>query len=117
MNVETCPTCGGSGKLNNLTYGDLSLNPATAKATRAGRVIDLTVTEYRLLEYLMTNRYIRVSKNQIYAAVWGSDFTNVHTNTIQMHICTLRKKLGDPPLIHTMRGHGYILKASDKETT
>jgi DNA-binding response OmpR family regulator len=95
-----------------LTTGDLMLNPDTHEVRRADRAIDLTQREFELLEYLMRNERIVVSRQRLLDEVWGYDPFSV-TNTIEVFISNLRKKLeadGEPRLLHTIRGAGYVLR-------
>ena len=94
-----------------LQVGSLTLDPAGREVRRAGLLVDLSATEHRLLEYLMDNRGVVLSKAQILAAVWGPD-TEGTENVVELYIGYLRRKLDDghPPLIHTRRGLGYVLR-------
>ncbi|HEY5816523.1 MAG TPA: response regulator transcription factor [Solirubrobacterales bacterium] len=96
-----------------LQVGDLSLNPATREVRRGEREIELTNREFELLEYLMHNERLVVSRERLLDEVWGYDPTAA-TNTIDVFISNLRRKLesGDETrLLHTKRGAGYVLKA------
>lgn len=96
-----------------LEIDDLSLNPATREVTRAGHTIQLTTREYALLEYLMRNQMIALSKNQIIDHVWDYTYDGV-SNIVETYVRYLRKKLTVTPnskeLIHTVRGYGYVMK-------
>ncbi len=95
-----------------LTVGDLKLNPDTHEVTRSGRRIDLTQREFELLEYLMRNERIVISRQRLLDEVWGYDPFSM-TNTIEVFVSNLRRKLeaGDEPrLLHTIRGAGYVLR-------
>jgi len=97
-----------------LVVGDLMLNPDTHEVTRGDRAIDLTQREFELLEYLMRNERIVVSRQRLLDEVWGYDPFSV-TNTIEVFVSNLRRKLeadGEPRLLHTIRGAGYVLRAS-----
>jgi two-component system, OmpR family, response regulator MprA len=97
-----------------LVFGDLMLNPDTHEVTRADRAVDLTQREFELLEYLMRNERIVVSRQRLLDEVWGYDPFSV-TNTIEVFVSNLRRKLeagGEPRLLHTIRGAGYVLRAS-----
>lgn len=97
---------------DKLRIADLELNLADKTATRAGRKIDLTATEYRLLKYLMENRKRLLSRMDILEKVWGIDF-NMNTKVVDVYVNYLRKKIDkdtDEKLIHTVVGMGYILK-------
>ncbi len=95
-----------------LTVGDLKLNPDTHEVARSGRRIDLTQREFELLEYLMRNERIVISRQRLLDEVWGYDPFSM-TNTIEVFVSNLRRKLeaGDEPrLLHTIRGAGYVLR-------
>ncbi|MFS8095820.1 response regulator transcription factor [Lentzea alba] len=94
-----------------LVVGDLSLNEETREVERAGKSIDLTATEFELLRYLMSNPRRVLSKAQILDRVWSYDFGG-QANIVELYISYLRKKIdaGRAPMIHTMRGAGYVLK-------
>ncbi len=96
----------------SLSVGDLNLNPDTREVTRGDREIELTNREFELLEYLMRNQRLVVSRERLLDEVWGYD-PMAATNTIDVFISNLRRKLeaGDEPrLLHTKRGAGYVLK-------
>ena len=96
----------------SLAVGDLKLNPDTHEVTRSGRRIDLTQREFELLEYLMRNERIVVSRQRLLDEVWGYDPFSM-TNTIEVFVSNLRRKLeasGEPRLLHTIRGAGYVLR-------
>jgi DNA-binding response OmpR family regulator len=96
-----------------LVVGDLMLNPDTHEVTRDGRDVDLTQREFELLEYLMRNERIVISRQRLLDEVWGYDPFSV-TNTIEVFVSNLRRKLeadGEPRLLHTIRGAGYVLRA------
>ena len=95
-----------------LTMGDLKLNPDTHEVTRASRTVDLTQREFELLEYLMRNERIVISRQRLLDEVWGYDPFSM-TNTIEVFVSNLRRKLeagGEPRLLHTIRGAGYVLR-------
>jgi DNA-binding response OmpR family regulator len=96
----------------SLSVGDLTLNPDTREVQRGKREIELTNREFELLEYLMRNERLVVSRERLLDEVWGYD-PMAATNTIDVFISNLRRKLeaGDEPrLLHTKRGAGYVLK-------
>jgi DNA-binding response OmpR family regulator len=96
----------------SLAVGDLRLNPDTREVRRAGREIELTNREFELLEYLMRNQRLVVSRERLLDEVWGYD-PMAATNTIDVFISNLRRKLeagGERRLLHTKRGAGYVLK-------
>jgi DNA-binding response OmpR family regulator len=95
-----------------LTVGDLNLNPDTHEVTRSGRPVELTQREFELLEYLMRNERIVISRQRLLDEVWGYDPFSM-TNTIEVFVSNLRRKLesgGEPRLLHTIRGAGYVLR-------
>jgi two-component system, OmpR family, response regulator MprA len=95
-----------------LTVGDLRLNPDTREVHRGDREIELTNREFELLEYLMRNERLVVSRQRLLDEVWGYD-PMAATNTIDVFISNLRRKLeasDEPRLLHTKRGAGYVLK-------
>ena len=97
-----------------LVVGDLRLNPDTREVTRGEREIELTNREFELLEYLMRNQRLVVSRERLLEEVWGYDPLAM-TNTIDVFISNLRRKLeegGEPRLLHTKRGAGYVLRAA-----
>jgi DNA-binding response OmpR family regulator len=96
----------------SLAVGDLKLNPDTREVLRGEREIELTNREFELLEYLMRNERLVVSRERLLDEVWGYD-PMAATNTIDVFISNLRRKLesgGEPRLLHTKRGAGYVLK-------
>jgi two-component system OmpR family response regulator len=94
-----------------LTVGDLVLDEDSHEVSRAGTTIQLTATEFELLRYLMRNPKRVLSKAQILDRVWNYDFGG-QANVVELYISYLRKKIdaGREPMIHTMRGAGYVLK-------
>jgi DNA-binding response OmpR family regulator len=96
----------------SLAVSDLTLNPDTREVKRGERELELTNREFELLEYLMRNERLVVSRERLLDDVWGYDPTAA-TNTIDVFISNLRRKLeagGEPRLLHTKRGAGYVLK-------
>ena len=97
----------------SLEVGDLTLNPDTREVHRGEREIELTNREFELLEFLMRNERLVVSRERLLDEVWGYD-PMAATNTIDVFISNLRRKLeegGEGRLLHTKRGAGYVLKA------
>ncbi len=95
-----------------LVVGDLRLNPATREALRGERELDLTAREFELLEHLMRNERIVVSRQALLDDVWGYH-PFAETNTVDVFISNLRRKLeqdGEPRMLHTVRGAGYVLR-------
>jgi two-component system response regulator MprA len=96
-----------------LKVSDLSLNVDTHEVLRGERSIELTQREFELLEYLMRNERIVISRQRLLDEVWGYDPFST-TNTIEVFVSNLRRKLeaeGEPRLLHTIRGAGYVLRA------
>ena len=94
-----------------LTVGDLSLDPATRSASRAGEPISLTTTEYALLEFLALRPGQVVSRADISAHVWDENY-DPFSNVIDVYVARLRRKLdvaGRQPMVRTVRGRGYAL--------
>jgi DNA-binding response OmpR family regulator len=97
----------------SLEVGDRILNPDTREVKRGEREIELTNREFELLEFLMRNERLVVSRERLLDEVWGYD-PMAATNTIDVFISNLRRKLeagGESRLLHTKRGAGYVLKA------
>jgi DNA-binding response OmpR family regulator len=95
-----------------LRVGDLMLNPDTHEVSRGDRQVDLTQREFELLEYLMRNERLVISRQKLLDEVWGYDPFSI-TNTIEVFVSNLRRKLeagGEPRLLHTVRGAGYVLR-------
>ncbi len=94
-----------------LSVGDLTLDEDSHEVIRAGEEIALTATEFELLRFLMRNPRRVLSKAQILDRVWNYDFGG-QANVVELYISYLRKKIdaGRHPMIHTMRGAGYVLK-------
>jgi two-component system, OmpR family, response regulator MprA len=96
----------------SLVAGDLTLNPDTREVRRGGRWIELTSREFELLEYLMRNERLVVSRQALLDDVWGYH-PFAETNTIDVFVSNLRRKLeaeGEPRVLHTVRGAGYVLR-------
>lgn len=96
---------------NVLTVGDLTLDEDSREVWRGSDEIVLTATEFELLRFLMRNQRRVMSKAQILDRVWNYDFGG-QANVVELYISYLRKKIdhGRTPMIHTMRGAGYVLK-------
>jgi two-component system, OmpR family, response regulator MprA len=95
----------------DLTFTDVRLSPASRDVTRQGRALDLTAREFDLLALFLRHPRQVLSKEAILLRVWGPDFYG-DANVVEVYVRYLRVKLGEPPLIHTMRGAGYVLKES-----
>jgi two-component system OmpR family response regulator len=103
---------GGEVATPALQVADLRLDPATRVVERAGRRIDLSSKQFALLEYLMRHAGQVVSRTMILEHVWDFEYDGL-TNVVDVHINRLRNKVDrdfDRPLIHTLRGVGYVLR-------
>lgn len=97
-----------------LTVADLTLDPARRTATRDGRDLSLTKTEFDLLELLMLNAGIVLGRDTIYDRIWGFDF-ETGSRSLDVYIGYLRRKTeadGESRLVHTVRGVGYVVRPS-----
>ena len=104
---------GISGGRAVLTVADMMLDPAARTVDRGGRRVELTKTEFDLLELLMFNAGIVLSREVIYERIWGYDFETT-SNPLEVYVGYLRRKLeadGEPRLIHTVRGVGYVARS------
>jgi two-component system OmpR family response regulator len=97
-----------------IVVGDLVLDEDSHEVTRGGEPITLTTTEFELLRFMMRNSKRVLSKAQILDRVWSYDFGG-RSNIVELYISYLRKKIdaGRPPMIHTLRGAGYVLKPAN----
>lgn len=104
--------------VNVISVGDLMMDEDSHEVTRAGEEIALTATEFELLRFLMRNPKRVLSKAQILDRVWNYDFGG-QANVVELYISYLRKKIdsGREPMIHTMRGAGYVLKPAARSAT
>ncbi|WUV84970.1 response regulator transcription factor [Streptomyces sp. NBC_01476] len=95
-----------------LVVGDLTVDEDAREVSRGGEAIDLSPTEFELLRYLMRNPRRVLSKAQILEQVWSYDFGG-QAHVVELYISYLRRKIdaGREPMIHTVRGAGYVLKA------
>ncbi len=101
-----------AGQSKPLEYADLSLDTVTSELRRGHRTISLTRTEFTLLELLLTNPRRVLTRSQILEQVWGYDFPTTG-NALEVYVGYLRRKTeadGEPRLIHTVRGVGYVLR-------
>jgi two-component system response regulator MprA len=95
-----------------MRFSDLSLDPGTREVRRGNRLIELTRTEFLLLELLLRNARQVLTRELIFDRVWGYDF-GANSNSLEVYIGYLRRKTeaeGEPRLIYTVRGVGYVLK-------
>lgn len=106
---------GSNEKLSTLFADNLSLNLLNHEVFRANEKIELSVKEYALLEYLLRHQNELVTRTQLWEHVWEMDI-NSFSNVVDVYVCYLRNKIDKQPfkpLIHTLRGKGYILKTDD----
>ncbi|WP_425551203.1 response regulator transcription factor [Actinoallomurus vinaceus] len=92
-----------------MEYAGIRMNTLTREVTRDGRALDLTRTEYTLLEMFLSHPRQVLTREQILETVWGFDFEPA-SNSLDVYVMYLRRKMGDPRLIHTVRGVGYVLR-------
>lgn len=100
-----------------LTFADLRMDLATREVTRGARPVELTRTEFTLLEMFMAHPRQVLTREQILKAVWGFDF-EPSSNSLDVYVMYLRRKTeagGEPRLVHTVRGVGYVLRQGGAE--
>jgi two-component system response regulator MprA len=105
-----------NGAGEQFVYGDLMLDPATREVYRGDRPVQLTKTEFALLEHLIRHPRLVLSRSQLFEAVWGYDF-GPRSNSLEVYIGYLRRKTeegGEPRLIQTVRGVGYSLRETGR---
>ncbi|MGW4054027.1 winged helix-turn-helix domain-containing protein, partial [Streptomyces sp. NPDC004779] len=101
-----------AGPADLLSFEDLRMDLATREVTRAGRPVELTRTEFTLLEMFLAHPRQVLTREQILKAVWGFDF-EPSSNSLDVYVMYLRRKTeagGEPRLVHTVRGVGYVLR-------
>ncbi len=103
--AETTPTG------DDLVVGDVRLSPTSRRAWRGDREIELSKTEFDLLELLMINAGIVLEHHVIYERIWGYDF-GPDSKNLAVYVGYLRRKLGPPEVIRTIRGVGYTMRTS-----
>jgi DNA-binding response OmpR family regulator len=96
----------GEGPTERLVLGDIELNSMAREVRVAGRSVELRAKEFDLLEFLMQNRGVVVSRDTLLDRVWGMEYAG-GSRTVDVHVAQLRSKLGRPDLIRTIRGAGY----------
>ncbi|WP_329197000.1 MULTISPECIES: response regulator transcription factor [unclassified Streptomyces] len=109
------PAPGGAQPEHGLAFGDLRMDLATREVTRAGRPVELTRTEFTLLEMFLSHPRQVLTREQILKTVWGFDF-EPSSNSLDVYVMYLRRKTeagGEPRLVHTVRGVGYVLRAGE----
>jgi two-component system response regulator MprA len=97
-----------------LRFADLVLDPGRYTVHRGGRGLELTRTEFALLELFLRNPRQVLTRSVIFDRVWGYDFGPA-SNSLEVYVGYLRRKTeaaGEPRLLHTVRGVGYVLRAS-----
>ncbi|MFE5808024.1 MULTISPECIES: response regulator transcription factor [unclassified Streptomyces] len=109
------PQAGTETREDALTFGDLRMDLVTREVTRAGRPVELTRTEFTLLEMFLAHPRQVLTREQILKTVWGFDF-EPSSNSLDVYVMYLRRKTeagGEPRLVHTVRGVGYALRAGE----
>ncbi|MFC4014545.1 response regulator transcription factor [Nonomuraea purpurea] len=104
----------GAPEDDTLSYGDLRMDLAAREVTRGSRRLDLTRTEYLLMELFLAHPRQVLTRDQILSEVWGFDFEPT-SNSLDVYVMYLRRKTeagGEPRVIHTVRGVGYVLRAT-----
>jgi two-component system, OmpR family, response regulator len=107
---------GRPGEPGTLRAGDLILDESRWTVHRAGTPVDLSPTEFRLLACLMRHQGIVLSRTQLLRSVWGPGYPG-QSQVVETYVSYLRRKLGrlGPPLIHTRRGIGYVLRGPEAQ--
>jgi DNA-binding response OmpR family regulator len=106
---------GGSERPDRLLFDDVELDRVTHKAHRRGERLDLTPKEFQLLEFFLLNQERVVRRTELLEKVWDLSFDPM-SNVVDVHVGHLRRKLreaGDGPLVHTVRGVGYVLQKDE----
>ncbi len=107
---------GWEGDEQTLRFEDLELDPRAHEARRGGRALELTRTEFLLLELLLRNPRQVLTRATIFDRVWGYDFGPA-SNSLEVYVGYLRRKTeacGEPRLVHTVRGVGYVLRSAPR---
>jgi two-component system response regulator MprA len=99
----------GPGRRRRLAYAGVDVDLGAREARRAGRELDLTTTEFELLCHFVRNPRQVLTRGQILDAVWGHDL-GATSNVVDVYVGYVRAKLGEPRLIHTVRGVGYVIR-------
>ncbi|MFJ3232190.1 response regulator transcription factor [Streptomyces sp. NPDC086787] len=111
------PSAEAGGQDEILAFGDLRMDVTTREVTRGGREVELTRTEFTLLEMFLAHPRQVLTREQILKAVWGFDF-EPSSNSLDVYVMYLRRKTeagGEPRLVHTVRGVGYVLRQGGAE--
>jgi DNA-binding winged helix-turn-helix (wHTH) protein len=106
------PVAGRSAEPGLLRAADVVLDESRWTVHRAGLPVELSPTEFRLLACLMRQQGTVVSRAQLLRTVWGRGYTG-QSQVVETYVSYLRRKLGSPPLIHTRRGIGYVLRGPE----
>ncbi|MEV7523239.1 response regulator transcription factor [Streptomyces sp. NPDC091371] len=109
------PRPGEGAPEDALAFGDLRMDLATREVTRGGRPVELTRTEFTLLEMFLAHPRQVLTREQILKTVWGFDF-EPSSNSLDVYVMYLRRKTeagGEPRVVHTVRGVGYVLRAGE----
>lgn len=112
MVLRTSDLSAQSSQEDALSIGDLVLTPSSHQVTRAGEIIELTKTQYDLLEYLLRNRDIVLTRDQILSRVWGYEYAG-NSNVVDVYVRYVRNRIHDSDesrIIETVRGIGYVLR-------
>ncbi len=99
-----------------LTAGDIELDPARFVATRGGKSLGLTAKEFSLLEYFLRHQGEVLSQERLLEHVWD-EMADPFTNTVRVTVSNLRKKLGEPPVLETVPGRGYVLRVEPADSS
>ncbi|MFI2368164.1 response regulator transcription factor [Streptomyces sp. NPDC018833] len=108
---------GAAAEGDVLSFADLRMDPATREVTRGTRRVELTRTEFTLLELFLAHPRQVLTREQILKSVWGFDF-EPSSNSLDVYVMYLRRKTeaaGEPRLVHTVRGVGYVLRSGGPE--
>ena len=97
-----------------IEIGDLRIDTSAQRVARAGRAVELTTKEYALLEFFARNAGRMIGRGEISEHMWDENFDPI-SNLIEVYVQRLRRKLGAPPLLHTRRGSGYVLRANEDD--
>jgi len=102
-------------KASNVFHcGDLVVNLSDMTVKRQQKIIELSKKELDLLLIMIKNKDALVSREDLIRSVWGKERNEILSNTVEVHIQSLRRKLGLPNIIQTVHGRGYVLRASEK---
>ena len=97
------------GQSAEVSFADVALDLAAREARRGGRPLTLTALEFDLLRHFLEHPRQVFTRNQLLASVWGNDLVST-SNVVDVYVGYLRAKLGEPKLVHTVRGVGYVLR-------